>query len=139
MRSDSIFSDAQMNKMAEKVITAVGDDDSNYEEILCKSLKSVALNNKAQSTASGGLKSIKIEDKLEESYYQEGGSKSWDDYLDSLDDVCVGFGYTGLSQYSTGFIKVNTDGGTATIDDAPFIDVNLTSSGASTTNLSLPL
>ncbi len=92
MRSDSIFSDAQMNKMAEKVITTVGDDDSNYEEILCKSLKSVALNNKAQSTASGGLKSIKIEDKLEESYYQEGGSKSWDDYLDSLDDVCVVLG-----------------------------------------------
>ncbi len=140
MRSDNIFTDAQMNKMIDKVIVDVGDTDSNYEEVLCKSLKNIALNNKAQATSSSGLKSRKIEDILEESYYQEGNQSSWDEYLDSLDDVCVSFGYTGLSQFSTGFIGVFTDGGEASVDDEPFIDVNPTSSGCSTTNnLTLPL
>ncbi len=139
MRAGNIFTDAQMNKMITKIVTDVGDDEANHAEVLCKSLKNIALNNKAQATTSGGLKSRKIEDVLEESYYQEGTQSSWDEYLESLDDVCVSFGYTSLSQFTTGFIKVNNGGDSASIDDSRFIKVNVLTDENNDNNLGLPI
>ena len=81
----------------------------------------------------------KIEDILEESYYQDNNSGTWDDYINNLPDICTGFGYSGLNSVSLGFIHVNTDADTATVDDDRFIDVNVTSSSSSTNNLSLPI
>lgn len=122
IRSDNIFTDAQIIVFANKVITAVGDDDSNYEEVLCKTLKTIAVNNKAQSSGTGAYKKIRTEF-LEEEFYNTDSSNSWDDYLDSLDDICASFGYTELSEFSTGmmYIKVSTDN--PIIDDPP-VNVN---------------
>lgn len=122
---DNVFSDAQMLVFIERVITAVGDDDSdeNYAEVLCKSLKSIATNNKAKSTTSGGLRSRKIEDVIEESYFKDGSKESWQRYLDDLDDLCADLGYTGLSQYSTGFMYISS-GDTITVNDTSSVDTS---------------
>jgi hypothetical protein len=107
MRSDNVLTSNQIATLYEKVITTVGDDDDNYEEVLCKSLKSIANVNKAKATSSGGLKSTKIQGKIEESYFQSGERESWEDYLNALPDVCAEFGYTGLTQYTTGFMYIS--------------------------------
>lgn len=122
---DNVFSDAQMLVFIERVITAVGDDDSdeNYAEVLCKSLKSIATNNKAKATTSGGLRSRKIEDVIEESYFKDGSKDAWQQYLDDLDDLCTDFGYTGLSQYSTGFMYISP-GDTITVNDTSSVDTS---------------
>lgn len=125
MRSDNVFTDAQMNKMVDYVISVVGDNDDNYEEVLCKSLRSIAVNNKAKSSDVGQQKSIRTED-LEEEFFKGNNNSSWDSYLDSLDDVCASFGYTELEAYTTGFMYINPGGSTSTLDDPP-IDVNPTS------------
>lgn len=132
MRSDSILTDAQELIIAEKVITAVGDDDSNYEEILCKSLKNIALINKVQSTTLGPTKQIRTEF-LEEEFYKGDYLNTWDGYLASLDDVCASFGYTELSQFITGMmtIKVSTD--TPIIDDPPITVNDLTTTSSNST------
>ncbi len=124
MRPDNKFSDFEMNRLIDGVVISVGDNDDNYEQILCKGLKSIALNNKAQSTSAGSIKSRKINGAIEESYYQNNASGTWDDYIDSLADVCSGFGYTGLEEIHTGCMVINTDAGTASADDSYFINVN---------------
>ena len=122
MRSDGILTDAQELIIAEKVITAVGDDDSNYAEILCKSLKNIALINKAKASNLGSHKAIRT-DELWEEFYHDISGNSWDIYLDSLDDVCAAFGYTELDQFITGMMTIKVSADTPIIDDPP-IDVN---------------
>ena len=122
IRSDNVFSDTQVMIFAEKVITAIGDNDDNYEEVLCKSLKSIAINNKAQKSSNGPTKVIKTEGLWEE-FFEGDYSNTWEEYLEMLDDICVSFGYTGLSQYSTGYMYISP-GNTDSIIDAPPVDIN---------------
>jgi len=136
IRSDNIFTDSQINKFIDRVVSVVGDDDQYYEEVLCKSLRVIATNNKSQVTSSGSIKSRKIDDTLEESFYQGDNSGTWDDYLNTLPDVCTGFGYTGLNNLSLGFIRVNT-GEDESVDDEPSIDVNPTSVNCQSTSSTL--
>jgi hypothetical protein len=60
--SSNVFTDAEILVLAERVISTVGDDDEYYEEVVCKSLKSIAINNRSKSVSSSGLRSRKIED-----------------------------------------------------------------------------
>jgi len=92
--SSNSISDVGLNKICEIVITKLGDDSDNYEEVLCKSLKLAAQKNKADVDANiGNLKKSKLGD-LEEQFYSGGvGGDAWQTYLDSLPDICGGFGY----------------------------------------------
>lgn len=127
MRSDNVFTDSQMQGFISYLVTSIGDDDDNYSEILCKSLRTIAENNAALATETGAYKKIRTEE-LEEEFYQGSNANTWDDYLGRLDTLCASFGYTELETYTTGFMCINTG-------DA--IDVNPTSSGCSTTSYSL--
>lgn len=140
MRSDNKFTDTQMNKFIDLVITSVGDDDINYIEVLCKSLREIAENNELVETRSGGIKSRKIEDVIEESYYKEDDSGTWEDYLNKLPKVCARMGYSGLDSATLGMIHVN-NAEDESVDDDFFIEINPVStcpnSSTSTTDSSI--
>lgn len=124
---ENIFSDAQMLTAINKVITLVGSDDSYYEEVTCKSTKRIAEDNAAKSSTVTGHKRIRTED-LEEEFFKGTNSNVWDNFLDRINTVCANIGYTGLSQYSTGFMYINP---------GDSIDVNPTSSGCGVTSVTL--
>jgi hypothetical protein len=101
------LSDAQMLNINEYIIADVGDDDSNYAEVLCKSLRSLAGVNAANvGAATGGIQKQRT-DEVEVSYFDGSSAKQgWDDYIDSLRDICPIFGYYGLK--AKGGIKITT-------------------------------
>ena len=86
--------DADLLKIVELVIILVGDDDTNYAEVLCKSLEAVALKNMTnESTSSGGLKKEVIGEH-EKEYFKGAIEESWGAYIESLKDICPLFGYS---------------------------------------------
>lgn len=90
------ISEQQMAAINEHLINTIGDDCSNYAEILCKGLKNIALANKAKfDVDQRGLKKESV-DEVEVEYFESTGSSTWDSFLDSLKDICPLFGYTGL-------------------------------------------
>lgn len=103
MRSDNVFTDDQMNSMIDNVISDVGDDDGNYSEVLCKSLKSIANANKLKSSDVTSYKSIRTEELWEE-FHKGDYTNTWDAYLDSLEDVCTDLGYDGSSLSAVGIM-----------------------------------
>ena len=84
----------EMLRIAELVISAVGDDVKNYPEILCKFLGAVANVNigKASVDAAGISK-----EKLGDHEITYGGvvdyAKVWSEFKDNLDNICPLFGY----------------------------------------------
>lgn len=108
-----------MRRINETVILAVGDDELNHPEILCKCLKANALQNMANYTGQGGG-SLKREKtgQVEAEWYNYSGGNFWKDWIYSLKDICPLYGYTiptkGLG--SIGFITVETP--TLTIDNS---------------------
>ena len=78
----------------ELVIAQVGDDDSKYAEVLCKSLEAVGLKNLVNSTtSSGGLKK-EVLGEHEKEFFKGAAEDSWKSFLNSLTDICPLFGYS---------------------------------------------
>lgn len=103
----NVLTAEQMGQLNESVITSVGDDDTKYPEVLCKALKLIATANLAKAkAASGGLKREKVGDEEQEWFSPAFIKNVWEDYLDSLVDICPAFGYYGLRR--TVGIKINT-------------------------------
>ena len=102
----NVLTDAQMNSINESVIRQVGDDDSKYAEVLCKSLRAIAIANQSKFAVDGrGLKREKV-DQVEVERFETLGQDPWQDFINSLKDLCPILGYTGLN---TGLgIKINT-------------------------------
>ena len=92
---NNTLSDANLNKIIELVITQVGDDNDNYEEVLCKSLKTCAAKNKTDAGVDlGGLKRQKV-GTFDEEYFQGASISGWDDFLKALPGLCSStIGYT---------------------------------------------
>ena len=88
----SVLSDAALTNLAENVVEYQIPENDNvyYSEALCKLLKSAGFVNKLK--ASGGSSGAKKKEKagdVEVEFYEGGGTaSSWDDYIDSLVDVC---------------------------------------------------
>jgi len=114
--SNNTLSDFEIAKLYEIVISDVGDDDVNYKEVLCKSLKSCAKKNRLDAIINqGNLKSQSI-GKFSESYYQDGVREIWDLYLRELSELCTTeIGYT-FSNEGIGHIYMNP-GDTITVND----------------------
>ena len=92
------LTETQMRAINEYVIAQVGDCEENYAEVLCRALQAIALSNKATASANaGGLKREKVDQVEQEWHSSSSASQVWEDYLDSLKDLCPIFGYTGLN------------------------------------------
>ncbi len=112
----NILTDTQILAIAENVIAAVGDDEDNYAEVLCKSLKACAIVNKSKATVdSDGTKKEKVGDVEIERFQTPDGQSVWDNYIDSLDDLCPTFGYTVIKSIG---IKINP-GDKIVVNDCP--------------------
>ena len=86
--------DSDLLKIVELVIGLIGDDDTKYAEILCKSLEAVALKNMTnESTNTGGLKKEVIGEH-EKEYFKGAIEESWGSFIESLRDICPLFGYS---------------------------------------------
>ena len=93
----NVLSDSLMRSINETVISNVGDEDSNYSEILCKGLRAIGLANRAkQQVDDRGLKREEAGD-VEYEYYLAGNNDPWALFVKSLSDICPLFGYTGLN------------------------------------------
>lgn len=105
LHESNILSQAQLTSLAESVILKVGDDDIYYSEVLCKTLMAAAKANKALSAGGNDIKREKTY--MEEiEYHNRTDSGLWDQYLESLPDVCPllpGGGYSPRSPNSYGF------------------------------------
>ena len=90
--SSNKIDDTGLTKISDLVITAIGDDEDNYEEILCKSLKACANKNKVDSNvASDTLKKFKYGGTEEEYFRTSNGG--WESYIEDLPELCLSFGY----------------------------------------------
>ncbi len=104
---NNVLTDLQMQNIVSLIITTVGSAESDEPEILCKALRAAAQLNKAKAATSYGLTKEKV-DRAEYTFATGGKSPKdlWQDYIDSLADICPLFGYTGAPS-SVG-IKVNS-------------------------------
>lgn len=103
----NVLTEAQIRSINEYIITDVGDNDLNYPEVLCKSLRAIAYANVGKASAeSSGLKKEKVGDNEQEWFDADSAKRVWEDYIDSLKDICPIFGYYGLK--SSGGIKITT-------------------------------
>lgn len=98
---DSVFwlpdantlTDVEITKIGEMIISQVGDDDTKYPEVLCKTLHACATKNLTESIISGGsIKKDETGDRVIE-FFQGGVESSWKAYINSLSDICPLFGY----------------------------------------------
>ena len=112
----NVLVDSQLLTIINKQITAIGGDDQYYSEVFCKSLRLTAEINQAKSTGNSGLKSRKLEDLIEEEYYEDGANESWEEFISQLPTICAREGYTGLSVSALGFIDVHP-GDVITVND----------------------
>ena len=95
----NVLTSTQMGQINELIISSVGDDASNYPEVLCKALRAIATANMGKaSAASGGLKREKIGDEEQEWFSPTQVKNVWKNYINSLTDICPLFGYTGLKK-----------------------------------------
>lgn len=112
----NVLTDSQINTIAQYIINDVGDDDSNYAEVLCKSLRACGLANLSKHTVDGAaLKQEKVGENSE-TYSTAAMQNIWDNFLDSLKDICPIFGYTGLSTNMGMKINPST---TPVVNDCP--------------------
>jgi len=101
--NNNTLSDEDIAKLFEKIITDVGDSDSNYDEILSKSLRSCALKNKRDAFVdSNSIKFQKVGD-FTEGYYQDSVVAGWEAYIKELPSLCSSeFGYSFSSEGYSG-------------------------------------
>lgn len=101
----NILTDDQLKSINEAVISDVGDDDTNYSEVLCKSLRAAATLNKNLAVNEGSIKREKSFQR-EVEYYNSNEEGFWQNYLDNIADTCLylpGGGYTLVSSNKRGF------------------------------------
>lgn len=114
--TSNTLSNSDIAKLYEIVINDVGDDDANYEEVLCKSLKSCAIKNKIDAIINQGAIKFQKAGTFSESYYQGAIKEAWENYLKELPGVCSSeIGYT-FSTENIGNIYMNP-GDTIDVND----------------------
>lgn len=90
---EQALSESEIRTINDLIISKVGDDTTNYPEILCKSLEANARKNQINYTNStGNIKSEKV-DQVQLTYFEEGEEDIWDKYIESLSQICPLFGY----------------------------------------------
>lgn len=90
--SSNTVNDAGITKISNYVIATVGDDEDNYEEILCTSIKAVAIKNKNDDAVNGSSMKMFQYGNTREEYFKNSKS-SWQKFIDSIAETCVQFGY----------------------------------------------
>lgn len=116
--SANVLSQTQMNSISEVVILEVGDDDTNYNEVLAKSLHRIALVNKAKfAVDEAGIKKERL-DSLEIEKFESSSIGLWDSYISSLPDIYLAFGYKGTEIARPIGIKIST-GVSPSVDVCP--------------------
>lgn len=92
----NVLTDSELILIITSVITAVGDDDELYPEVLCKSLKKISLINQSKASSSYALKREKVN--MGEYEWNTGSttpSDMWRNYInDVLPDICKAIGYS---------------------------------------------
>lgn len=105
--SANVLSQTQMQSISEVIIIEVGDDADNYNEVLAKSLYRIALVNKSKFVVdNAGIKKEKL-DSLEIERFENSSLNLWDNYIKSLPDVYLAFGYKGNEISRPIGIKIN--------------------------------
>jgi hypothetical protein len=90
------LTEAHMQSINESIISQVGDDSVKYAEVLCKSLRAIALANKAKFQVDlKGLKKDKAGG-VELEFFEGTTQDPWGDFIKSLADICPILGYTAL-------------------------------------------
>lgn len=120
------LSDAHLTSINESVISAVGDDDQYYGEILCKSLQAAAAaNNAMASVDSANLQRERVGNV--ELYY-DSKHETWRDYIANLPAICAIFGYELVTATGMVINTGNPNGGPA---DSPVSDCCTTQTSSS--------
>jgi hypothetical protein len=92
----NVLSDTELANIGESVITQVGDDEDNYPEVLCKSLRAAAIVNQSKTIVSSStLESEKVGG-ISQKLIAGAGENAWPKYIKSLSALCPILGYTGL-------------------------------------------
>ena len=93
----NILPDEIILATCESVILEVGDDDQFYAEILCKSIRACAIQNKVISTTNSGRSRKREKSHNREiEWYKSDPSDYWKEFIDYLPELCASFGYCGL-------------------------------------------
>lgn len=121
------LSEQTIRKINQRVISKVGDSESNYPEILCKCLEANAIKNRIEYNFNTGDVKKEVVDGVEFEYFDKASGKNvWDEFIDSLKDLCPLFGYikpyvSGIKIVSGKRVKL-TDGNSKSSDMSFFID-----------------
>lgn len=88
------LSDDEITMLINMIITQVGDDDSKYAEVACKSLKLCAIKNQsAYYVDTSSIKKEKTGD-VEVERFEGTGSDPWKDYIKTVNnEICPLLGY----------------------------------------------
>lgn len=120
---DNVLSDELLNNIIDSVILnqIPADDSIFFSEALCKTLRAAALLNKAKfAVDTANIKREKVGDIEKENY--EGASRfAWDDYIDSLADICPYLPGGGFTPSRAIGMRINP-GEPFVIDDCPDTD-----------------
>lgn len=105
----NVLPDSIILSLSESVILQVGDDDTLYAEVKCKTLEKCALQNKAMATLNSRRGVRREKSNLREIEWMDGvdSGSYWDDYLKALPDLCNSFGYCYLPSKHSGALYAN--------------------------------
>lgn len=97
----NVLSDSRLTTIGESVISKVGDDDTYYPEILCKTIRDSAIRNRSRYALNTdqALKRLESNERVVE-WYGADPVSYWDNFLDMLPDLCATLGYCDLSSSS---------------------------------------
>jgi hypothetical protein len=98
--SENQLTESQILSLAEIVISNVGDEEENYAEVRCKTLRACGEMNKQMAVTSTSIRREKSLNR-EIEFYQGNSKKNWDDWLKSLPTLCANLGYTDLAAKSS--------------------------------------
>ena len=85
---ENVLTDLQIERIYESIISKVGDDDTKYDEVLCKTLRNCAMANKAKASISGGSIRREKSHGREVEWFDHSADELWDRYIESLADLC---------------------------------------------------
>jgi len=103
----NILSQAQMNAISNVIIVEVGDDNIYYNQVLAKSLYRISLVNRGKfAVDEAGIKKEKLPS-LEKERFENSSIRLWDNYIKTLPDIYLAFGYKGDEINRPIGIKIN--------------------------------